>query len=91
MSVREMFNKNYECATLLQNGWETVFTTLPTIADLAILLVVVHVIFLTATNPLKMKMMPAPGLLSNSNFATQDLNAIFSSIGRGRSLSFFGM
>ena len=34
-------------------------TTLPTIADLAVLLVVVHAIFLTATNLLKMKLVPA--------------------------------
>ena len=66
-------------------------TTLPTVAALAILLVVVHAIFLTATNLLKMKMMPATNRFSEtSNFATQVLIASFASNGRGRSRLPFG-
>ena len=38
---------------------EDCITTSPTIADLVILLVVVHIIVVTATNLLKMKMAPA--------------------------------
>ena len=64
MSVREIKKKknNYECARPLQKNWwigESVCTSLPNIVDLAILLVVVHAIFLTASNLFMMKMMPA--------------------------------
>ena len=51
------------------------------IADISILLVVVRANFLTATNLLKMKMMPATDWHSCSYFATEDPIAIFRRMG----------
>ena len=63
--------------------------TLP-IADVSILLVVVRANFLTATNLLKMKMMPATDWHSCSYFATKDPIAIFRRMGVVALLLFSG-